>query len=255
MQLSSLSHRTPRRDPTVPHSTGEPALAAVENHLIEMLPRTDRRNLISVSEPFELKLADVLCERGEATQHVYFPTDGFISLVTTIDHHPGLEVGMVGREGMVGAQLALGVVQTPLRALVQGEGSARRIGAVAFRREVARSTALQQSLNRYLYVLMAQLAASAACLRFHLIGPRLARWLLMSQDRAHSETFRVTHEFLAYMLGVRRVGVTMAAGSLQHDGLIRYHRGEMTVLDRPGLEAAACDCYAADQKAYAEMIR
>lgn len=230
-------------------------LAVVENHLIEMLPRADRQRLIAVSEPFELVLADVLCERGEATHHVYFPTEGFISLVTTIDKHPGLEVGMVGREGMVGAQLALGVVQTPLRALVQGAGSARRIAAGPFRREVSRSAALQQCLNRYLYVLMAQLAASAACLRFHMIGPRLARWLLMSQDRAHSDTFRVTHEFLAYMLGVRRVGVTMAAGSLQQSGLIHYHRGEMTVLDRPRLEAAACDCYVADQKAYAEMIR
>ncbi len=230
-------------------------MAAEENQLIDMLPRTDRRHLIDACEPFELKMSQVLCERGEATRHVYFPTEGFISLVTTIDHHPGLEVGMVGREGMVGAQLVLGVVLTPLRALVQGPGTARRIGAGAFRREIERSAALQRALNRYLYVLMAQLAASAACLRFHLIGPRLARWLLMSQDRAHADRFRVTHEFLAYMLGVRRVGVTMAAGALQDSGLIHYHRGEMTVLDRPGLEAAACDCYAADQKAYAEMMR
>jgi CRP-like cAMP-binding protein len=162
---------------------------------------------------------------------------------------------MVGREGMVGAQLALGVAMTPLRALVQGPGHAWRIGAVAFRREFERSPTLQRSLNRYLYVLMAQLAASAACLRFHLIGPRLARWLLMSHDRAHADSFRVTHEFLAYMLGVRRVGITMAAGSLQNSGLIRYHRGELTVLDRKGLEAAACDCFAADQRTYAELIR
>lgn len=230
-------------------------MATVENHLIELLPRTDRQRLIAACEPFRLVLGDVLCERGEATHHVYFPTDGFISLVTTIDNHPGLEVGMVGREGMLGAQLALGVVSTPLRALVQGEGLAWRIGARAFRREVAHSPALQRCLNRYLYVLMAQLAASAACLRFHLIGPRLARWLLMSQDRAHSDSFRVTHEFLAYMLGVRRVGVTMAAGALQRSGLIRYHRGQMTVLDRTGLEAAACDCYAADQTAYGAMVR
>jgi CRP-like cAMP-binding protein len=228
-------------------------LAAIENHLIEMLPRADRRRLLAVCEPFQLVLADVLCERGEDTQHVYFPIDGFVSLITTIDQHAGLEVGMVGREGMVGAQLALGVAMAPLRALVQGEGTARRVRADAFRREVTRSPALQRNLNRYLYVLMAQLAASAACLRFHMIGPRLARWLLMSHDHAHADTFRVTHEFLAYMLGVRRVGVTMAAGALQDSGLIRYHRGELTVLDRNGLEAAACDCYAADRKVFAMM--
>lgn len=230
-------------------------MAAIENRLIELLPRADRQHLIDASEPFELVLAQVLCERGDITRHVYFPTDGFISLVTTIDHHPGLEVGMVGREGMLGSQMALGVQRAPLRALVQGAGSARRIGAGAFRRELSRSQSLQRGMNRYLYVLMAQLAASAACLRFHLIGPRLARWLLMSQDRAHADHFHVTHEFLAYMLGVRRVGVTMAAGALQHSGLIRYHRGEITVIDRAGLEAAACDCYAADQKTFSETIR
>jgi len=109
-------------------------------------------------------------------------------------------------------------------------------------------------LDRYIYVLMTQLAASAICLRFHLIGPRLARWLLMSQDRAHANGFRVTQEFLAYMLGVRRVGVTTAAVSLQRKGLIDYHRGELTVLDRRGLEAVACSCYASDRAAYAGLI-
>jgi CRP-like cAMP-binding protein len=150
--------------------------------------------------------------------------------------------------------VALGVATQPLRALVQGPGVAWRIGVVAFRSELARSPALQRGLHRYLYVLMAQLAASAACLRYHLIGPRLARWLLMSQDRAHADRFHVTHEFLAYMLGVRRVGVTAAASALQRRGLIAYHRGDLTVLDRPGLEAAACGCYAAHRRAYAELL-
>ena len=229
-------------------------MAAAQNHLIERLPRKDRTRLLAVCEPVQLVLGEVLCEPGKATRHVWFPIDGFISMVAPIDAKPALEVGMVGREGMLGAQLALGVVTVPLHALVQGAGSALRVGATAFRAELARSAALQRVLNRYLYVLMAQLTGSAACLRFHEIGPRLARWLLMSQDRAHAARFHVTHEFLAYMLGVRRVGVTAAASGLQRNGLIEYHRGEMAVLDRKGLEAAACDCYANDRQAYADQF-
>ncbi len=229
-------------------------MATAENHLIKRLPRKDRLSLLAVCEPIHLVLADVLCHAGEPTRHVYFPTDGFISLLAHSPGSPGLEVGMVGREGMVGAQLALGVITAPLRALVQGEGAAWRVGSAAFRRELSHSAPLRRSMNRYLYVLMAQLATSAACLRFHLIGPRLARWLLMTQDRAHADSFRVTQEFLSYMLGVRRVGITKAAKALQIGGLINYRRGNMTVLDRPGLEAAACDCYAADQQAYTRLM-
>ena len=224
------------------------------NHLIELLPRRDRAELLAICEPVQLVLGEVLCESATATRHVYFPVDGFISLVAQIHDHPGLEVGMVGREGMLGAQLALGVATTPLRALVQGPGAAWRIGAPLFRRQLAASPALQRVLNRYLYVLMLQLTSSAACLRFHQIGPRLARWLLMSQDRAHADSFHVTHEFLSYMLGVRRVGVTAAAGALQQGGLIEYRRGAMQVLDRDGLEAAACSCYQSDRNAYAAQL-
>ncbi|MCK6369937.1 MAG: Crp/Fnr family transcriptional regulator [Gammaproteobacteria bacterium] len=229
-------------------------MTVAENHLIALLPRRDRLRLLAVSESVQLELGTLLYAPNELLRDVYFPVDGFISMVTAIDGKPGIEVGMVGREGMLGAQLALGVGTTPLRALVQGPGLARRIDAASFRRELARSNALRRVLNRYLYVLMAQLATAAACTRFHQVGPRLARWLLMSQDRAHSKHFHLTQEFLAYMLGVRRVGITSAAAHLQRRDLIRYRRGEITVLDRAALKAAACDCYAADRKAYNDLL-
>lgn len=229
-------------------------MSTAENHLIDQLPRKDRLRLLDVSQPVPLVLSEVICEPRQVTRSVYFPVEGFISLVVASGGHPGLEVGMVGREGMLGLGLVLGVSTTPLRALVQGAGWARCVGAAAFRSELRASAALQQVSHRYLYVVMDQLAASAACLRYHAIEPRLARWLLLSHDRAHVDSFHVTHEFLAYMLGVRRVGITMAAGSLQRNGLIRYHRGELTVLDRAGLEAAACSCYAAGRQSYAEVL-
>lgn len=225
-----------------------------DNHLIAALSDTDRDRLLACSDVVPLALAQVLCERSVPTRHVYFPTEGFISLVTRIDGDPGLEVGMVGREGMLGIQLALGVETTPWSALVQGPGTAWRIEASAFLREARRSAVLRHTLNRYLYVLMSQLAMSSACQRFHRIGPRLARWLLMSQDRAGTDRFHVTQEFLACMLGVRRVGITSAATALQRHGLIHYRRGELTVLDRAGLEAVACGCYAAGEHVYADVL-
>jgi CRP-like cAMP-binding protein len=224
------------------------------NHLIELLPRKDKLRLISKCECVTLSLAQVLSEPGKPTQYVYFPTTGFISLIAIVKDSPGVEVGMVGREGMLGVQLALGVTTAPLHALVQGVGTAWRIGTRAFKAELAASAALRAELNSYLYILMSQLAESTACARFHQIGPRLARWLLMSQDRSHSSSFDVTQEFLAYMLGVRRVGITQAAGAFQRSGLISYSRGKLSVLNRSGLEKAACGCYATDQKAYANLL-
>jgi CRP-like cAMP-binding protein len=161
---------------------------------------------------------------------------------------------MIGREGMFGAQLALNVATQPLHALVQGAGPAWRITTSAFSQELKQCAALQGTLHRYLYVLMSQLAASAACIRFHPIDARLGRWLLMMHDRAHADSFFVTHEFLAFMLGVRRVGVTLAAGALQRRGLIEYSRGRVTVLDRKGLQAVTCSCYAADRQIYARIM-
>lgn len=225
-------------------------MATVENHLIERLSRKDRMHLLALCTPVEMRLAEVLCEPGEPTRHGYFPAEGYISLVAMHERKPSLEVGMVGREGMLGEQLVLGVMLAPLHAIVQGPGTAWRISAAIFRRELARSSALQGVVSRNLHLRKNQLAISASCARYHLISPRLARWLLMSQDRAHADSFHMTHEFIAHMLGVRRVGITTAASSLQRRGLIKYHRGLLTVLDRRGLHGLASSCYDKDMQAY-----
>jgi CRP-like cAMP-binding protein len=186
---------------------------------------------------------------------VYFPIDCFASLVIEVDHHPGLEVGMVGHEGMLGAELMLHPSAVPWRTVIQGGGRALRMKTSAFLGAMTDSAGLQRTLKRYLMVRADQLALAAACERFHAISPRLARWLLMSHDRARADSFHVTHEFLAFMLGVRRVGVTVAAGKFQTQGLISYRRGELQVLDRPALENEACSCYQANLDTYDHLMR
>jgi CRP-like cAMP-binding protein len=224
------------------------------NHLLASLPRKDRLHLIAGCEEVKLVLFDVLFDPGDRIRHVHFPITGFISLVTPIDTSMRLEVGLVGDEGMLGTPLLLGVATSPLQALVQGAGVSLRMDAAPFRRELGRSPALQLLLNRYLFVHMSQLAQTAGCTRFHLVEARLARWLLMTQDRARSNTFYITHEFLALMLGVRRAGVTRAATSLQRRRLIHYSRGNIVILDRPGLKAASCACYGTDRETYRRAL-
>jgi CRP-like cAMP-binding protein len=227
----------------------------MENNLIASLPHKDRIHFLSLCETVHLALTQVLYENGVAAKYVYFPRQSFISLVASLDGEPAIEVGMVGREGMLGIQLALGITVSPWQGLVQGAGEALRMKVSTFRTELLQSEALRHVLHRYIYVQMSQQAITATCLRFHLIGARLARWLLMTQDRSNTDTFHITHEFLGYMLGVRRVGITNAASALQQEGLITYHRGHLTVLNRASLEAAACSCYAADLQVYATQFK
>jgi len=231
---------------------GEPA--TVYNQLLATLPDREHRRIEADCILVELEFAQILSEPGEPIRHVYFPTESFISLTKPLKEPSALEVGLIGDEGMLGVSLILGVDTSPLHAVVQGEGLALRMNVAPFLRELARSPALERRLKRYLYVLMSQIAQSAACTRYHVVEARLARWLLMTQDRAHSNAFYVTHVFLAYMLGVRRVGVTKAATALQDRELICYTRGNVTILDRKGLEAAACECYAADKVSYATIM-
>ena len=227
---------------------------SAENHLLSRLPRIDRARLMKQTEEVSLPLYTVIYPGGNSIKYVYFPMHGFVSLVTMIDGKPLQESGMVGREGMVGVPVALGVKRSPSHAMVQGAGAAWRIETSKFQLELGRSEALKKAMNLYTHVLMTQLATNSACLSVHRLAARLARWLLMTQDRAQSNQFRVTHEFLAYMLGVRRVGVTTAANALQRRGLISYSRGQVTVLDRAALESSSCSCYDADQAAYAELL-
>ena len=228
--------------------------ARTGNRLLDAVPRSELSRILTGFETVELPFGDVLYSPGERLRHVYFPVDGFISLIMPIDGSTSLEVGLVGDEGMFGIPLALGVDVSPVRAVVQGAGSALRTGAASFCSELGRSQALQREIDRYVFVQLSQLAQTAACTRFHVVEARLARWLLMTQDRAHSSAFHITQEFLASMLGVRRVGVTKAAGSLQRRQLIRYSRGDITVLDRRGLKAVSCGCYQADRRAYARIL-
>jgi PAS domain S-box-containing protein len=217
--------------------------SSIANSVLAALPRKDYRSLLVGLEPVTLNYGEVLYEPGERIRHVYFPNDCIVSLLTTVEGHQALEVGLVGREGMVGISLALGIDVSSVRALVQGTGTAMRMNAARFRKELRKSLPLQSELHRFIHAKLAQARQNAACNRFHVVEARLARWLLMTRDRVRSDQFLLTHEFLADMLGVRRVGVSLAAGALQKRKLISYSRGRIRILDRKGLEATSCGCY------------
>ena len=226
----------------------------IANRLILELPRKESKLLLTACETVQLDFGTILTERGDQIKNIYFPLNSFVSLVTPLKGHPPLEMGIIGNEGAYGASVVLGVTTAPMRAVVQGLGTALRIETKQFQRIARNSPVLLRTMNRYVYVMMAQLAQTGACNHFHEIEPRLARWLLMTNDRAHSNHFHLTHEFLADMLGVRRSGITVAAGALQAKKLIGYTRGEISILDRHGLEAASCECYDAVNEEYARQF-
>jgi CRP-like cAMP-binding protein len=224
----------------------------VSNRLLAVLPRPDYEKLLPYLEPVDLPFGEVLYQRNARIRHVYFPTGCLISLLTAVDSHRTVEVGLVGAEGMIGIPVMLGITASPFRAVVQGSGTALRIKATDLRRQFGKNVGLQRELLRFTHRLMIQVAQTAACNRFHVVTQRMARWLLMTRDRVNSSEFRITQEFLALMLGVRRVGVTVAASSLQERKLIGYSRGTLNILDPKGLAAAACPCYKIVNDVYAQ---
>jgi CRP-like cAMP-binding protein len=228
-----------------------PAVAASRSNalLADMAPR-DATRVARLLKRVPVAFGDVLFE-AKLIRHIYFPVDCVVSLLAPLKDHLAVEVGMVGSEGMVGIPLALGVRTSSLRALVQGSGTALRMEASSFQIELQRNAQLQNGIHRYIHLLMGQLAQTAACNAFHTIEARCARWLLMTRDRMQSDEVELTHEFLASMLGVRRVGVTVAAGNLQRQGLIAYSRGHIAILDPKRLARSACECYAVVNSLYA----
>jgi CRP-like cAMP-binding protein len=224
--------------------------ASPANKLLAALPRREYQRLLPGLEEIPLLFEEVIYEAGDSIQDVYFPTSGIVSLLAGVEDRSTLEVGLVGKEGMVGVPIFLGVKTSLNRAVVQGAGSALRMKAKVFRKECDEGGSLPRLLRRYTHSLLTQICQSAVCDRFHPIDARLSRWLLMTRDRMEADKFQLTQEFLSNMLGVRREGVNKAAGTLQQQHLISYSRGTLKILNRAGLEAVACQCYAIIKEEY-----
>jgi CRP-like cAMP-binding protein len=216
---------------------------AATNRLLASLPDEDSHHLLALCETVEVELGQVLYEPGQPIRYIYFPEDSLLSLLAVAEGRMTLEVGSVGREGMIGASVALGHELAQVRVVVQRAGRAVRIDSADFCAEFASMESLQRLLYRYTDTLLSQAIQIAVCSRFHVLEARLARSLLITRDRLQSEKFHLTHEFLAHALGVRRVGVTKAATALQNQKLISYSRGNIEILDSAGLEAVSCRCY------------
>jgi CRP-like cAMP-binding protein len=227
----------------------------IQNQLLAALPGKEHARMLPHLESVSLPFMDVLYESGEPIKHVYFPNDGLISLLVVMGDEKHREVGLIGNEGMLGISVMLGMKTTPTRALIQMPGSAMRMKAQALRAELKQGGALQGLLRRYTHALFTQVSQSAACVSAHALDRRLSRWMLMTHDRAPGDVFEMKHEFMAMMLGVTRSVVTIAAGRLQNEKVIRYTRGRVTILDRRGLEAIACECYGVVKEEYARSAR
>jgi CRP-like cAMP-binding protein len=213
------------------------------NRLLAALPKDEYQQLLPMLAPCPLVFREVIYESGDRIRNVYFPTSGIISLLAAVEDRATLEVGIVGREGMVGLPAFMGVQTSGNRAVVQGAGEAMRMKATAFRNACENGGSFPRLLRRYTHSRLTQIAQGAACNRFHPIDARLARWLLMTRDRMGTDGFQLTQEFLSNMLGVRREGVSKAASELQQRHLISYSRGNLLILNRAGLHALACHCY------------
>lgn len=218
------------------------------NFLIDSLPGKQRMDILEQCELVELELGTVLCEAGEPFEYAYFPVTGTISLVRDLVGREPFETESIGREGMLGTALILDINRAPQRGIVQTPCQALRMEAGEVQAALHSHAAFSRILQRYLYVVVEELSQSTGCIRFHDVGQRLARCLLLAQDRTRTDNLPMTHQTLANMLGVRREGVTEAAVKLKKLGVIRYRRGHIEVLDRPGLEQLSCECYAVVKK-------
>lgn len=227
---------------------------ALMNHLIAALPTDEFIRLKSNLEPVSLSLGDVIYESGEQLEYIYFPTTAIISLLYIMENGSTAEIGMAGNDGLVGIALYMGGSTTPSRAVVQSAGNAFRMPSRALNDEFSRGGVFQKILLRYTQSLMTQISQTAVCNRLHSVEQQLCRWLLINHDLLQSNKLIMTHDLIANMLGVRREGVSIAAGNLQKNGLIKYVRGTITMLDRQALEGAACECYRVVKDEYDRLL-
>lgn len=225
-----------------------------QNRIIASLPVDEYLRVAKDLGSIDLVQGKVLYDFGAEIQDVFFPTRGMVSLLSISEGGSLVEVAMVGNEGMLGAPIALGFKTSPHQVIVQVQGAALRIKAVVLRSEFERNGVLQHLLLRHVGALLAEISQSVVCNRFHMVEQRLCRWLLVTSDRVRSNSFSLTQEFLSYMLGSRREGVTVAMGDLKRLGLIHHARGQITIVDRDGLERASCECYHIVRDAYTQTL-